>query len=429
MEYFRNCYYLISHGFLLIFIYLFIVHRFSRARTVLICLSAFLVLCATDILKLNLFPDSKLCYAAVTVFQIVVTQATALMIARERNGKVLFLGLSASNYVIAGSIMASILQIYTENEGLALAGSLFVHAGILVFLHVWLRDTWLQTYERKYIKEWWGLCLIPVFFYCGFSFLAFFPHTLYEIPDNIPGVMLFILTMFVSYAVVLRYVKSESKRTDIYWKNVLFKSYIKGLENQYNLMEQSERNLKILSHDVRHYSGMILSLLEQGEYGEIRKVIGYIEDVTRENKLVRYCDNLIINTVLMQIMERARSLEVRVRLDAVISREIPVNEYEFAPVVANLLENALNCVKEYDTESRCVEGKIHCVADHLLLHIENPCDREIWFDGDSGLPLSTRGEGHGLGMQSVSSFAERTGGSIDCRWENGSFSILLFAKF
>lgn len=429
MEYFRNIYYLISHGFLLIFIYLFIVHRFSRAKTVMICLSAFLLLCAADVLKLNLFPDSKLCYVSVTVFEIVVAQATGLMIARERNSKVLFLGLSASNYVIAGSIIASVLQIYTENEGLALVVSFLVHAGILIFLYIWLRDAWLQTYERGYIREWWGLCLIPVFFYCGFSFLAFFPHTLYEIPENIPGVLLFILTMFVSYAVVVRYVESESKRTDIYWKNMLFKSYIKGLESQYNLMERSERNLKILRHDVRHYSGMILSLLEQEEYGEIRKVIDYIDDVTNDNKPVRYCDNLMINTVLMQVMERARSLKARVSLDAVISKEIPINEYEFAPVVANLLENALNCVKDYDEERRHVEGKIRCVADHLLLHIENPCDREIRFDRVTGLPVSTRGEGHGLGMQSVASFAEKTGGSIDCRWENGSFRITLFAKF
>lgn len=70
--------------------------------------------------------------------------------------------------------MASVLQICTGNEILALTGSLLVHTGILIFLYVCLRNTWLQTYERSSIKEWWGLCLIPVFFYCGFSFLAFF---------------------------------------------------------------------------------------------------------------------------------------------------------------------------------------------------------------------------------------------------------------
>ncbi len=429
MEYFRNFYYMISHVFLMTFIYLFVTHRFSRVKTMAICVSAFLTLCVTDLLKLNLFPDNQVCYAVVTVFQILVTQSTGLIIAKERNSKVLFLGLSASNYVIAGSIAASILQIYTGNDWLALAGSLLLHLAILLFLYVRLRDIWLQYYERKYIKEWRKLCLIPICFYCGFSCLAFFPHTLYEIPYNIPGVVLFILTMFVSYVVVLRYVESESKRTDIYWKNVLFESYIKGLENQYHLVEQSERNLKILRHDVRHYSGMIDALLDQKEYDEIKKVIGYINDVTDDNKLVKYCDNLIVNTILLQTMERAQALEIEMCLDAAIPREIPVNDYELASVTANLLENAQNCVKDYPGERRKIEGKIHCGADHLLLYLKNECDGGVWFDAVTGLPKSKRGGRHGLGMQSVSAFSEKIGGSIECGCEKGCFWIMVFAKF
>ena len=62
---------------------------------------------------------------------------------------------------------------------------------------------------------------------------------------------MFIIVMFVSYVIVLQYVSSESQRTEIYWQNVLFESYIKNLENQYYLVEQSEKNLRILQHDMR----------------------------------------------------------------------------------------------------------------------------------------------------------------------------------
>lgn len=111
----------------------------------------------------------------------------------------------------------------------------------------------------------------PCIFFCGFSCLAFFPYTLDDYPTNIPGVVMFIIVMFVSYVIVLQYVSSESQRTEIYWQNVLFESYIKNLENQYYLVEQSEKNLRILQHDMRHYSGMIDTMLEQGEYNEIKK--------------------------------------------------------------------------------------------------------------------------------------------------------------
>ncbi len=49
------------------------------------------------------------------------------------------------------------------------------------------------------------------------------------------------LTMIVSYTVVLQYIEKDSKQKEIYWKNALFESYIKGLENEYYLVEQSEK--------------------------------------------------------------------------------------------------------------------------------------------------------------------------------------------
>lgn len=172
--YYKNISYLISHIFLMLFLYLFIAHRYSKAKTAGICISASLVLCITDCLKLNLFPDSRICYLAVTLFQIVVTQFTGLFISRRRNSKTLFIGLSASNYVIAGSIAATILYIWTEQMFLSAAGSVMLHGCILLILYFKIRNIVIGYQEREEVKSWWELCLIPVFFYCGFSCLAFF---------------------------------------------------------------------------------------------------------------------------------------------------------------------------------------------------------------------------------------------------------------
>lgn len=90
------------------------------------------------------------------------------------------MGLSASNYVIIGSVFASILYIYTGYVLPALAGSIAIHTLLLYILYVNIRNIWLRQYEKEYTRGWWKLCLIPVFFYCSFSFVAFFPRTLYE---------------------------------------------------------------------------------------------------------------------------------------------------------------------------------------------------------------------------------------------------------
>lgn len=427
--YFKNFYYMISHIFLMLFMYLFIVRRYSKRKTAAACISSFFILCTTDCIKLNLFPDAEWCYTIVTIFQIFVTQFTGLFISKKRDSKALFVGLSASNYVIVGSVASSVFHIWTGNEFFALAASAAVHAGILLVLMRKTQKTWIKFQYKESFKNWWELCLIPVLFYCSFSFFAFFPTTLYDNPENIIGVMVLIVTMLTSYVVAFRYVESESERADTYWKNVMFESYIKGLENQYYLVEQSEKNLRILRHDMRHYSNMIDTLLEQGEYNEIKRVTAHINTVVDENKIKKYCENLIANVILSRVMEKAQMLSVDVRKDIVIAKEITVNDYEFALVLANLFENALDCVKDFEKERKYMDVKIHCEGDHLLIDMKNEYDKEIVFDSFTGLPKSKKGGSHGWGMQSVQAFSDKIGGNISCYCESGIFHILLFAKF
>ncbi len=429
MDYFSNISYTISHVFLMLFIYLFIIHHYSKFVTVLICFSGFFSLTFLDCFKLNIFPDSDLCYFIVTIIQIIITQSVNIIISKKRDNRTLFMGLSASNYVIAGSITASILYICTGNKLFSLVGSTIVHFSILVILFFKIRNICLKFQEREYMKNWWELCLVPVFFYCGFSCIAFFPYNLYDNPSNILGIIIFIITMFVSYVVVMRYMGSQSANMDIYWKNVFMEEYIKGLESQYRLVEQSEHNLKILRHDMRHYSRMIDSLLKQKKYDEIKKVTEYINDVVDENKIVKYCNNLITNTIISKMMEKASFFGIEVQMDIIIPNEIPVNDYEFTSVIANLFENALICVKEFKDKKKNIYVKVHCNKEYLLIQMKNEYDKEIILDAVTGFPKSTKGRNHGLGMQSVLAFAEKIGGEAGCYLDNGIFNIMIFAKF
>lgn len=428
MSYFSNISYIISHLFLMLFIYLFIVSRYSKIITMIICLFSFFTLDVLDCFKLNIFPSSDLCYVIVTIIQIIITQSTAIFISQKRNSQVLFVGLSASSYVIGGSVVSSIIQIYTQNDILALAGGFLVHFFTLLILLVKIRGICLKFQKKNYMQNFWELCLIPVFFYCSFSFIAFFPNTLYDNPDNIPGIIFFIITMFVSYVVVLRYMESESKKNLIHWENIFLESYIKGLENQHYLVERAEQNLKILRHDMRHYSKMMDSLLDQKKYNEIRKIVQNINEVTMKNKVVKYCSNLIVNSILSNMMDMAHSLNIEVRLDVIVPKEILVNEYEFTLVVANLFENAIHCVKNFEKEKKWIDVKVHYLPDHLLIQVKNEYKEKILLDPVTGLPKSKKGGNHGLGMQSILRFSEKINGNLGCYLDNGIFHIILFAK-
>ena len=111
-----------------------------------------------------------------------------------------------------------------------------------------------------------------------------------------------------------------------------------------------------------------------------------------------------------------------------IPRQLPVNEYEFAMVLANLLENAISGVRELEPENRHIEAKFHCTAEYLLIDMLNKYSGELSFDSLTGLPKSKKGGSHGLGMQSVLAFSDKLEGNLDCYCENHQFRLILFAN-
>lgn len=429
MVLFTEISYMLSGVFFLAYIYLFIIHRYSKGKTIFICAISCIVSNTLAYLKLNTFSGNYLFYFVSTIVQIIVVQLTALLISKKRNSTTLFVGLSASNYAVLGSISASIIYVFTKNYCFALIGDFVIQVIVLLALYFRLSAIFKKFCERDWGSKQWTLCLVPIFFYCSFSSVAFFPHTLHEYPANILVSIFLMITMFVSYVVVFHYIDSETKQITEYWKNVMFESYIKGLESQNHLVEQSEQNLKILRHDMRHYMMMINSLLNQGEYEKIRSITEHISEVIGENKVNRYCENLVVNTILSEMTELAKSFEITLNMDLLIEKQIPVNEYEFAMVLANLLENAVYSVKELNSARKYINAKIHCTNEHLLIDMSNECEEEIEFDSLTKLPKSHKGKNHGLGMQSVLSFSEKLGGNIDCYCENNIFRIILFVDF
>ncbi len=78
--YYKNISYTISHMFVMLFIYLFVAPRYSKPKTAAICIISFFAVTIPNVLKLNIFPDSRLCYLLVTIYQIALTQLTGIFI-------------------------------------------------------------------------------------------------------------------------------------------------------------------------------------------------------------------------------------------------------------------------------------------------------------------------------------------------------------
>ena len=379
-----------------------------------------------DVLRLAAAAESSGLYFVLQAISIIWIQATAFLLAQTRDSRAVFTNLSASAYIMVGNVAGIVFFTLTGSYAGAHLFACVIHMLLLVILVRYVREPFRNMLVRAGNKGFMKLCIIPVLFYATVMLLCFYPHPLYEHPINIIPASLLLLTMFVSYAMIFQVVESEVRHSELLWSGRMLESYTKGIDIQYKAVTRAEEDVKILRHDLRHYITSLSVLLQEGQYGEAQKMLGVLTDETEKSRLPYYCENRIVNSVLCGMIEQAEKENICVNADIVIPEEMEINSTGFAAVLANLLENAVLAVQELKKEEREINILAHYEEGRLILEITNRCPDRIFFDKQGGLPVTTRGGEHGLGLQSVAAFAEKNRASFDCYQQGNIFTARLF---
>ena len=101
-----------------------------------------------------------------------------------------------------------------------------------------------------------------------------------------------------------------------------------------------------------------------------------------------------------------------------------LTEREIYSLFGNALDNALEAVTKIpDPERRMITLKSNTRGGMVVLLVENTLAGEMTLT-DSALPPTTKtGSGHGFGLRSIQRIAEKHGGMMSLRCENGVFKL------
>ena len=101
-----------------------------------------------------------------------------------------------------------------------------------------------------------------------------------------------------------------------------------------------------------------------------------------------------------------------------------LTEREIYSLFGNALDNALEAVtKISDPERRMITLKSSSRGSMVVLQVENTFAGEMDLT-DEALPHTTKsGSGHGFGLRSIQRIAEKHGGAMSLRIDNGIFRL------
>ena len=292
-------------------------------------------------------------------------------------------------------------------------------AGIIWFLVCFLRPLLFQILLE--LHRGWGLmCLVLVTYYVIIIYLI--PGLVGAEQSSTILKPAISLLMVGFYCVLIFLFSSVRKETETRHSAQLSALQLSALQSRMEAVRAAESAIRTERHDLRHRLQTVAELVSRGDKDTALAFLDAAHERLDEQKELRWCRPPVLDAVFSSYFDQARNQGIAVTAQISLPDTLPVDEGELAIVLANALENAIHANQPLPRQERAIRCRM-VGTPGILLELANPCTGEVAFDS-SGLPVA-RKKGHGLGVQSISAFCQKTGAVCQFGLTDGWFRLRL----
>lgn len=239
---------------------------------------------------------------------------------------------------------------------------------------------------------------------------------------NFIGMVLFVLSAVVSFYSLMRH--TVQIQTYFAVQNERLEQLDRDLETQklfYESKLTKENEIRALRHDMDGHLSTIMSLLCDNKQDEAKSYLSGIIKLHGERKFEPICDNPYMNAVLTEYRTKCNDSGVSFVCHAAVGdSELPATE--ICLILNNALENAFEACMKLPESERKIKVQAAVKQRRFLLRVSNRFNGVI--RESDGFPVSEKeGKEHGYGLSNILRAAQKRGGSMACRTENGYFVL------
>lgn len=286
-------------------------------------------------------------------------------------------------------------------------------AGLLALLvNRFLRKPFL-TCTKELGAAWPQFLILPA------VLLALYSYYLSSTTD-IAALFLLFLTAVISVYVLIRLMISlEAER-----RAREEQRQMEALRMDYEVLQKKLALGRGYRHDMRHHMAALTAMLQQKDYDGALRYVSLWQGQLVQFETETWCRNPAVNAVLSAYLTQARETGCKLKVEVKLPAEYPFEETDLCVVLANALENAVHaCEALPDGMSRHIKLSVALTDQRrLTVSVENTCAETLAFD-ENGFPIVPRREGHGQGLKSIATVAEKYHGLFQCACEGGVFSL------
>lgn len=411
--------------FLFLALYLFRRHlRFSRPTTTILVLIMGIIQIGLGYLTAFFHISSEV----MSLASVVVYAGFLFFVIRDNIGRLAFVLLVLANLGNLVSICAKCIEGMIFGE-LAFQNYRWSMTLCMIVMH-FIITVPVFLYVRRYFtgkipihnKYWICLWLIPATFYVIWYYHMYFSgYSSLEIAlDPKHAIFLLIINVgsFVVYHTSVLLLIAQDENAKLTQNN-----YLLTLQNiQYETLQQRIDEARRAKHDVRHHAHLTLEYLRSGKLSELEAYLEQYNASFPDALPVVYCQNYETNTLLNYFVQQAQQHGITMDIFVQLPQDISIAETTLSVLLSNLLENAVDACKEiaHGEKKISIKGKVS--------------DGFVYFDvsnnyvgtlnkSKNGNYLSTKKNGKGLGLQSVSHLVKLHNGVIEIDTTDSVFRV------
>lgn len=270
-------------------------------------------------------------------------------------------------------------------------------------------------------KGWFLLSFVPIGFTVLLALIATYPGHYLEDASRILYLYVITFIMALVYCILFQSLISSYNLQQSEYTNKLLTAQARSIQKHFDTIFSTEEHIKILRHDMRFHMTCISEMLKAGNIEKTIEFINGIEQKLSEYKYTAYCSNKTVNAVLSYYSQMAEKNKINIKIDFFTPDNIALDIIDFTSMLSNAFDNAMNaCLEIRDPAERF----IHITAkmkNQYIIEIANTYTGIVKFD-NKGLPLTDK-KGHGIGTQSIATFAEKNGLILDYDIKDNWFKL------
>lgn len=199
------------------------------------------------------------------------------------------------------------------------------------------------------------------------------------------------------------------------------------LERDNKQLSDAHRKISMLSHDFKNHLRTVQALAEKGSTEELQTYLaGLAEDMQHAENTV-YTGVESVDTVINCKVSAARAAGIPITVSASYVAH-GIRNVDLCVILSNLLDNAIEASAQLQPqEARFIRLALSCVGEMTVIKVENACDPTQPMRTTEGFFATTKRDAarHGYGLRIVRTVAERYGGTVETKCENGVFGAYL----